>query len=180
MTEAEALLDDALGDAEAGGDVGDGGAGERERAEGLDLVGRVHCDLEHVFGERELSVAHAVLDDAAGDGVVAGHVPLAGEIVERGEAAGAGDDGEVFAAVLAGSDGTDHEVFQQAMCGDGGLELDEGALACLGPADVGGRALQPVEGDGSDDGFGHRLLRRWAAIGRHVVGDGRPRAAARA
>ena len=42
VAEAEALLDDALGDAEAGGDVGDGRAGERERAEGLHLVCGVH------------------------------------------------------------------------------------------------------------------------------------------
>ena len=180
VAEAKALLDDALGDAEAGGDVGDGGAGERERAEGLDLVGRVHGDPDRVLGERELGVAHAVLDDAAGHREVGSDGALAGEVVERGEAAGAGDDGEVFAVVLAGTDGAGHEVLKQAVGGDGCLELGECGLAGLGPADVGGRTLQPVERDGSDDGFGHRLLRRWAARGRHVDGGGRPRAAARA
>ena len=40
VAEAQALLDGALGDAEAGGDVGDGRSGERQRAEGFDLVRR--------------------------------------------------------------------------------------------------------------------------------------------
>ena len=179
VAEAEALLDDALGDAEAGGDVGDGGAGERERAEGLDLVGRVHGDPDRVLGERELGVAHAVLDDAAGHREVGSDGALAGEVVQRGEPAGAGDDGEVFAVVLTGTDGAGHEVLEQAVGGDGCLELGECGLAGLGPADVGGRALQPVERDGSDDGFGHRLLRRWAARRRRVDG-GRAAACSRA
>ena len=179
VAEAEALLDGALGDAEAGGDVGDGGAGERERAEGLDLVGRVHGDPDRVLGERELGVAHAVLDDAAGHGEVGSDGALAGEVVQRGEPAGAGDDGEVFAVVLTGTDGAGHEVLEQAVGGDGCLELGECGLAGLGPADVGGRGLQAVEGDGSDDGFGHRLLRRWAARRRRVDG-GRAAACSRA
>ncbi len=56
MAEAEALLDDVLGNAETGGDVGNGGAGERERAEGLHLVGRMHCGLDpswHFFRPAE-------------------------------------------------------------------------------------------------------------------------------
>ena len=172
VAEAEALLDDALGDAEAGCDVGDGGAGERERAEGLHLVGRVHCDLEHVLGERELGVAHAVLDDAAGHGEVGSDAALPGEVVQRCEPAGAGDDGEVLAAVLAGTDGAGHEVLEQAVGGDGCLELGEGGLAGLGPADVGGRALQPVERDRSDDGVVHETV-----SGNAWMGEDRTRSA---
>ena len=180
VTEAQPLLDDALRDTEAGGDVGDGGAGQRQGAEGLDLVRRVHGDADHVLGQRDLAVGGAIGDDAAGDGMVGLDGTILRELVEGGEAPGAGDDGEALAEVVGGSDVACHEVLQQAMGGDGGLELGEGGLARLGPADVGGRGLEAVEGDGSDDGFGHRLLRRWAAFGRHVVGDGRPRAAARA
>ena len=166
VAEAEALLDDALGDAEAGGDVGNGGAGEGKRAEGLDLVCGVHCDVEHVLGERDLGVAHAVLDDTAGHGEVGSDGALAGELVERGEAPGACDDGEALAAVLGGTDGAGHEVLDQAVGGDGCLELGEGGLAGLGPADVGGRALQPVEGDGSDDGVVHETVSGNAWMGR--------------
>ena len=146
MAEAQALLDDALGDAETGSDVGDGRAGERERAEGLDLVCGVHRHPDHVLGEGDLAVGGAVGDDAAGDGMVGFDDALAGELVERGEAPGACDDGEPFAGslprtrsgVFGGSDVACHEVFQQAVGGDGRLELGEGALAGFGPADVGG------------------------------------------
>ena len=84
---------------------------------------------------------------------------LAGEVAERVEPAAAGDDGVVLAAVLAGSDRACHEVLEQPVGGDGGLELGEGGLAGLGPADVSGRALQPVERDGSDDGIVHVVQR---------------------
>ena len=88
VAETKALLDDALGDPEAGGDVGDGGAGRGERAEGLHLVGRVHGDADHVLGKRQLAVGDAVLDDAAGHGMVGGDGALAGEVVERGRGGG--------------------------------------------------------------------------------------------
>ena len=94
------------------------------------------------------------------------------ELVHRGEAPGAGDDSEALAAVFARLGGARHEVLDQAVGGDGGLELVESGLAGGRLADVGGRGLEPVERDGSDDGFGHRLLRRWAAVGRHVDGTG--------
>ena len=173
MAEAQALLDDALGDAETCGDVGDGGAGERQGAEGLDLVCGVHCDVEHVLRKRDLAVGNAVLDDAAGHGEVGGDAALAGEVVERREPAGAGDDGEALArslprtrsGVLAGTDGAGHEVLEQAVGGNGRLELGEGGLAGLGPADVGRRALQPIEGDGSDDGVVHETVSRDAWMG---------------
>ena len=155
VAEAQALLDGALGNPEAGGDVGDGGAVVGERAEGLHLVGRMHRDPDHVLGERELAVDRAVADDSAGDGMVGVKHAVAGEVVEHGEATGAGDDDKVLAAVLAGSDGACHEVLEQPVGGDGGLELGKGGLAGLGLADVGGRALQAVEGDGSNDGIGH-------------------------
>ena len=180
VAEAEALLDDALGDAETGGDVGDGGAGERQRAEGLDLVGRVHRYPDHVLGERNLAVGGAVRDDAAGDGVVDLDDALAGELVERGEAPGAGDDGEALAAVLGGSDVADHKVLEHVESGDGGLELGEGGLAGLGLADVGGRELQAVERDGSD---GRVRSSASPGMGRTEAAcgwDGRPRATARA
>ena len=172
MAEAQPLLDGALGGPEAGGDVGDGDAGQRERPEGLDLVRRVHGDADHVLGERQLTVDGAVGDDAAGDGMVGLDDALACELVHCGEAPGAGDDGEALAAVLARLGGARHEVLDQAVGGDGSLELVEGGLAGGRLADIGGRGLEPVERDGSDDGFGHRLLRRWAAIGRHVDGTG--------
>ena len=179
VAEAQPLLDDALGDAEAGGDVGDGGAGQRERAEGLDLVGRVHGHSDHILGEGDLAVGGAIGDDAAGDGVIGLDGALLRELVEGGEAPGACDDGEALAEIVGGPDVACHKVLQQAVGGDGGLELGESALARVGPADVGGRGLQAVEGDGSDDGFGHRLLRRWAARRRRVDG-GRAAACSRA
>ena len=159
VAEAQALLDDALGDAEAGGNVGDGGTFTGQRAEGLNLVGGVHGHADHVLRERELAVGGAVDDDSAGDGMVGFEHALAGEVAERVEPAAAGDDGVVLAAVLAGSDGACHEVLEQPVGGDGGFELGEGGLAGLGPADVGGRALQPVERDGSDDGIVHVVQR---------------------
>ena len=165
VAEAQALLDGALGYPEAGGDVGDGGAVIGEGAEGLHLVGRVHGDADYVLGERELAVGGTVVDDPAGDGMVGGQHAIAGEVAERVEPAAAGDDGVVLAAVLAGSDGACHEVLEQSVGGDGGLELGEGGLAGLGPADIGGRALQPVERNGSDDGIVHVVLRR-AWMGR--------------
>ena len=125
----------------------------------------MHGDADDVLGERELAVGGTVVDDPAGDGMVGGQHAVAGEIVERGEPAGAGDDGVVLAAVLAGSDGACHEVLEQPVGGDGGLELGEGGLAGLGPADIGGRALQPVERNGSDDGIVHVVLRK-AWMGR--------------
>ena len=165
VAEAQALFDDPLRDPEAGGDIGDGGAVIGERAEGLHLVGRVHGDAHHVLRERELAVGGTVVDDAAGHGMVGGQHAVAGEIVERGEPAGAGDNGIVLAAVLAESDGACNEVLKQPVDGDGGLELGEGGLAGLGPADVGGRALEAVERDGSDDGVVHVVLRN-ACMGR--------------
>ena len=165
VAKAQALLDGALRHAETGGDIGDGGAGIGERAEGLHLVGRVHRHAHHVLGEGELAVDRAVADDPAGDGMVGLENAVPGEVVEGGEAAGAGDDGVVLAAVLAGSDGACHEVLEQPVGGDRGLELGESGLAGLGPADVGGRALQAVERDGSDDGIVHGVLRN-AWIGR--------------
>ena len=70
VAEAKPLLDDALRDPEAGGDIGDGGAVIGERAEGLHLVGRVHRHAHHVLRERELAVGGTVVDDPAGDGMV--------------------------------------------------------------------------------------------------------------
>ena len=112
VAEAQALLDDALGDAEAGGNVGDGGTVTGQRAEGLNLVGGVHGHADHVLRERELAVGGAVDDDSAGDGMVGFEHALAGEVAERVEPAGAGDVGVVLAAVLAGPDGACHEVLE--------------------------------------------------------------------
>ena len=132
----------------------------------------MHGDSDHVFCQRELAVDGAIGDDAAGDGVVLIEDALTRELVEGGEAARAGDDSVALVAVLGGFGGTRHEVLEQAVDGDGRLELVEGGLAGGRLADVGGRGREPVERDGSDDGFGHRLLRRWAAIRRHVDGTG--------
>ena len=170
VAQAQPLLDQAFRGAETGSDVGDGGAGQRQRAEGLDLVGGVHGDTDDVLGERELVVGSAVVDDAAGYGYVGGHDVLAGEVGERAESPAAGDDGIAVAAFVVGVDRTDDEVFQQPVCGDGCLELGEGGLAGRRLAGVGGRELQPVERDGSDDEFGHEGVSRnaWMGEGRHA------------
>ena len=179
VAEAEPLLDRALGDAEVGGDVGDRGAGHRQGAEGLDLVGRMHRHPNHILGQGDLAVVGTIGDDAAGDGIVGLDDALACELVERGEAPGAGDDGEALAAVLGGRSRTRDEVLEQAVDGDGCLELVEGDLAGGRLAEVRGRGLEPVERDGSDDGFGHRLLRRWGRDWAACGWDGRPGATAR-
>ena len=165
IAEAKALLDDALGHAEAGGDVGDRGAVMGQRAEGLHLIGGVHGDADHVLGERQLVVGGAVVDDPAGHGVVAGQHILGDEVGQRGEAPAAGDDGVAVRTLLAGAEGADDEVLEQAVSGDGGLELGEGGLAGRGPADV-GRELQAVERDGADDGVGHERVSRAGWMGR--------------
>ena len=46
--------------------------------------------------------------------VVASSTPSWAEVVEDGEAAGAGDNGKVLAAVFTGADGACHEVLEQA------------------------------------------------------------------
>ena len=155
VAEAQALLDGTLRHPEAGGDAGDGGAVIGQRPEGLHLVGRVHGDADHVLGEGEFAVGRAVADDAAGHGEVVGKNALAGEVDECGQPPAAGDDGVAFAAVRIGVACADHQVLEQPVRGDGSLELGEGGLAGHGLADVGGRELQPVERDGSDDGIGH-------------------------
>ena len=48
---AQALLDGALGDAEARGDGGGGGAVRGERGEGLHLIGRMHGGAHDVLRE---------------------------------------------------------------------------------------------------------------------------------
>ena len=153
--EAQALFHGALGDAEAGRDVGDGGACDRERAECLHLVGGVHGDPHGVLGERDLGVGRAVADDAAENRVVVGEDAVVGELGEGGEAPAAGDDGVARLALAVRADGAGHEVVLQAVGGDGGLQLDEGVLGGGGPAHVGGGDLELVEGHGEEGGIGH-------------------------
>ena len=126
VAEAEALLDGAFGNAEAGRDGGDGGAGIGERGEGLDLVGWVHGRSDDVLRKRDLRRRGAGRQDAAGHGHVGGNLAFLGEVDERLVAAAAGDDG---VEIGGGVDRLDDEVGEDAERGDVGLELGRGLEA---------------------------------------------------
>ena len=66
---------------------------------------------------------------------------LAGELVERGEAPGARDDGEALAEIVGGSDVAGHEVFSRPWAA---MEALSSAKALL-PASV----LRTLAGEGS-------------------------------
>ena len=66
VAEAQTLLDDALGRAEAGGDGGDRLAGRDQLGEGDHLVGGVHGDADDVLGERNLAGLCVAGPDLAG------------------------------------------------------------------------------------------------------------------
>ena len=155
VAEAQALLDQTLGDAEARRHIGHGGAARGKAGERLDLVGRVHGGAYHVLGQRQLALRRVVVDHAAGHRIIDRQHALAGKVDEGGQAAAAGDHGVTDVAFGAGFDGAGDEVFQQPMRGDRGLELGERGLAGRCLADVGRRQLQLVERDGLDDGFRH-------------------------
>ena len=165
MPEAQTLLDQPFGDAEARGDVGHRRAAPGEAGERLDLVGGVHGGANHVLGQRQLALRRIVADHAAGHRVIGRQHALAGQVDEGGQAAAAGDYGVADVAFRAGFDGAGHEVLQKAVGGDRGLELGERGLAGRCPADVGRRQLQFAERDGLDNGFRH---------GGHSPETGRP------
>ena len=125
VSEAEPLLNQTLGDAEARGDGGDGDAGLGELRERDHLVGRVHRDADDVLGERELACI-AVCRDLAGHRMVGVERAVVCERLQRREAASAGDDGEAFDAVRVRAVGAGDEVLQQPVGLDGRLELDLG------------------------------------------------------
>ena len=169
VAEAQALLDQPFGDAEARRDVGHRCAAPGEAGERLDLVGRVHGGANHVLGQRQLALRRVVVDHAAGHGVIGRQHALAGQVDEGGQTAAAGDHGVTDLPAGAGFDGACNEVLQQPMRGDRGLELGERGLAGRCLADVGGRQLQFAERDGLDDGFRH---------GGHSPETGKPPGAA--
>ena len=100
MAEPQALLDQALGDAEARSDRGYRHARFGESVERDHLVGGVHGDADHVLCEGELS-AIALPGNQARHGVVLIQHPLAGEGSHGGETAPASDDRVAADAVLA-------------------------------------------------------------------------------
>ena len=67
VAEAQALLDGAFGDTEAGGDLGDTRAALREDGEGLYLVRGVHGDADDVLGEGDLRGGRVGVEDETGD-----------------------------------------------------------------------------------------------------------------
>ena len=56
VAEAQALFDQPLGDAEAGGDIRHSGATIGKAGERLDLIGGVHGRADHVLDERQLAL----------------------------------------------------------------------------------------------------------------------------
>ena len=99
VAEAQPLLDQALGDAEARGDGGDRGAGPGEIEERDHLVGGVHRDADDVLRERELARI-AVRGDLARHRMVGVERAVLGERLQGREAASAGDDGEAVGPVF--------------------------------------------------------------------------------
>ena len=111
VAEAQPLLDQALGNAEARGDGGDRDAGLGELAERDHLVGGVHRDADDVFGERQLARI-AVRGDLARHRMVGIERAVLGERLQCREAAPAGDDGEALGAGAIGIVGAGDEVLQ--------------------------------------------------------------------
>ena len=114
VAEAQALLDDALGDAETRGDGGHRDAGVGQCRERDHLVGRMHRDADDILGKRQLTGV-AVRRDLAGHRMVGVERAVVCERLQRREAAAAGDHGEAFDAVRVRAVGAGDEVLQQAV-----------------------------------------------------------------
>ena len=155
VAEAQPLLDQALGNAEARGDGGDRDAGLGELAERDHLVGGVHRDADDVLGERQLAGV-AVRGDLAGHPMVGIERAVLGQRLQCREAASAGDDGEALGAVAIGIVGAGDEVLQQAVRLDGGHELGLGELVGGGLAHVLGREREAAQRDLPDERLGRR------------------------
>ena len=152
VAEAQPLLDQALGDAEARGDGGHDDAGASESREGGDLVGRVHGDAHDILGQREFARV-AVGGDQTGHRPIGGKRAVFGERLERGEAAAAGDHGETLDPVV-GFVGAGDQVLEQPVGGDGGLEFGQRGRVGRGLARILGRQREAVERDLPERGFG--------------------------
>ena len=123
IAEAEALFDEALREAEARRDGGDGEAGIGELRERHHLVGRVHGDADDVLGQRQLSGNLGIGGDQAGHRVVGIERAVLRQRLHGLKAAPAGDDGIALVAIGVRLVGTDDEVFEQPVGGDRGLEF---------------------------------------------------------
>jgi hypothetical protein len=89
LAEAQALLDMALGGAEAARDVLDDGTGVDQRAHRHEFVGRMHRGADRVLGKRRLDRVFGLLD-LAGDLVIGVDRALGCELLQDPEAAAAG------------------------------------------------------------------------------------------
>ena len=165
VAEAQALFDDALGDAETRGDGGHRDAGVGQCRERDHLVGRMHRDADDILGKRQLTGV-AVRRDLAGHRMVGVERAVVCERLQRREAAAAGDHGEAFDAVRVRAVGAGDEVLQQAVRLDGGPELFFSEVVGRGLAHVLGREREPAERDLPDERLGrgsdvvHGSLRR--------------------
>ena len=92
--ELQALPDDVLGHAEAGGDGRDGCALVDEVAERLELVGRVHGDAHDVLGQADLHRVGVAPELDAGHQVVVRELAASGEQHQRAVTTLPGDDGD--------------------------------------------------------------------------------------
>ena len=143
VAEAEALLDQPLGGAEARRDHGDGEAGVGELGERDHLVYRRHRDPDDVLRQRQLARHIRIGGDQAGHRVVGIDRAVLGQCLHGREAAAAGDHG-----IVAGVGGAVHahdQVLEQAVAGDGGLHLGLGDGVGRRLAHVLGRKRQPGE-----------------------------------
>ena len=154
VAEAQALLDDALGCAEACRDGGYRLAGVGELGERDHLVGGVHGDADDVLGERELGGIGVAGPDLAGHRMVGIEHLVLDQRLHGLQAAPAGDHGEALRVILTRVIGADHEVLQQPEGGDGGLERSVGLRIGRRLADVLGGEREPAQRDLPDERFG--------------------------
>ena len=153
VAEAQALLDEVLGNTEARGDGGDGGAGLGEFGEGGHLVGGVHGDAHDVLRERQFAGV-VVRSDPAKHGVIGVERAFLGQRVQRCEAPSAGHDGEALIALVVGAVGAGDEVLQKTVGADGGRELVLGGFVRRGLAHILGRKREIRKGDLAEGGIG--------------------------
>ena len=154
VAEAQALLDDALGGAEARRDGRNRLAGPRELGESHHLVGRVHGDAHDVLGERDLAGLGVAGPDLAGHRTVGVERLVLDQRLHGLQAAPAGDDGVAFGAVLVRLVGADDQILQQAEGGDRSLQLGVGPGIGRGLADILRREREPGEWDLPDERLG--------------------------
>ena len=167
VAEAQPLLDDALGCAEARGDGGNRLAGIDQLREGRHLVRRMHRHADDVLGEREFGRLGVSRPDLAGHRMVCIEHLVLDQRLHGLEAAAAGDHGETLAAIFIRLVGSDDQVLQQVEGGDRGLERGVGLRIGRGLADVLGGEREPGERNLPDVRLGpggdvvHANLPRW-------------------